>query len=143
MRQKPKNRNQFKYFQKISTRWSDNDVYGHVNNVIYYFWFDTAVNQFLIKNNTLDIKSGEIIGLVVETHCSYFSPISFPEEITVGLSVNNIGNSSVKYEAGIFKESDEIASAQGYFIHVYVNRNKYNPVRIPEKAYNLIKSIEN
>jgi acyl-CoA thioester hydrolase len=142
MRDAPKTRDHFRHFLPISTRWSDNDVYGHVNNVVYYQWFDTVVNEFLIAHGTLDIHEGTAIGLVVETHCNYFSSIAFPEAVTAGLCVAQLGKSSVRYEVGIFRGDDREASAQGHFVHVYVDRITRKPTPIPEKSRALLESIE-
>ncbi|GAB4022337.1 thioesterase family protein [Spirosoma migulaei] len=141
MRTLAKTRSEFYYFQSIMTRWMDNDVYGHVNNVVYYSWFDTVVNQFLIVNQALDIQAGPVIGLVVETQCSYFSSVSFPEAITVGLAVTHIGNSSVRYELAIFKNDQDYAAAQGHFVHVYVDRNTRRPTPLPEPLRNILQTI--
>ena len=141
MRDTAKTRDHFRHFLPISTRWSDNDVYGHVNNVVYYQWFDTVVNEFLIAQGTLDIHEGEAIGLVVETHCNYFSSVAFPERVTAGLCVAQLGTSSVRYEVGIFKGDDHEASAQGHFVHVYVDRITRKPTPIPDKARKVLEPI--
>jgi acyl-CoA thioester hydrolase len=136
-----KQREYFRHFLPITTRWGDNDVYGHVNNVVFYHWFDTVVNQFLILNGTLDIHGGSSIALVVETHCNFFSPVAFPEPITAGLCVVQLGRSSVRYEVGIFRDKEARASAQGHFVHVYVDRVTRQPTPIPEAARALLQSI--
>jgi acyl-CoA thioester hydrolase len=100
----------------------DNDAYGHVNNVVYYSWFDTVVNEYLVRTGVLDIQTSEVIGLVVETHCNYFSPLAFPQTVTSALRVAQLGTSSVRYEIGLFADGAEAASAQGHFVHVYVDR---------------------
>jgi acyl-CoA thioester hydrolase len=141
MRDTAKHREYFRHFLPITTRWGDNDVYGHVNNVVFYQWFDTVVNQFLISNGTLDIHGGSSIALVVETHCNFFSPIAFPEPITAGLCVVQLGKSSVRYEVGIFRDDETLASAQGHFVHVYVDRLTRQPTPIPEAARALLQSI--
>jgi len=122
----------FAHFTDISTRWIDNDAYGHINNVVYYEFFDTVVNGYLIAHGALDIANGAVIGLVVETHCNYFKPIAFPDAIRAGLRVAHLGTSSVRYEVGIFRGSDTTASAQGHFVHVYVDRATGKPVPLPE-----------
>jgi acyl-CoA thioester hydrolase len=122
----------FRHFHPIETRWMDNDVYGHVNNVTYYSYFDTAVNHYLIKQGALDLASSEVIGLVVETQCRYFSPVAFPDRIEVGVRVASIGTSSVRYELAIFREGQDSAAAQGHFVHVYVDRASNRPVPLPE-----------
>jgi acyl-CoA thioester hydrolase len=122
----------FAYFSDITTRWIDNDVYGHINNVVYYEFFDTAVNGYLIAQGALDIAHGAIIGLVVETHCNYFKPVAFPDRLRAGLRVAKMGTSSVTYNVGIFRGDDNAASAQGHFVHVYVDRATNKPVPLPE-----------
>lgn len=134
-------RGDFRHFESISTRWMDNDVYGHVNNVIYYSWFDTVVNQFLVTHGMLDIEGSPVIGLVVETQCNYFSPVTFPDRISAGVSVAKLGNSSVRYEVGIFREDENLASAQGHFVHVYVGRATRKPTAIPDGMRTLLSSI--
>ena len=114
----------------MNTRWNDNDIYGHLNNVIYYELFDTAVNKWLINNNLIDIKNGNNIGLIVQSGCNYFSSFEYPEDIDAGIRVTKIGNSSVRYEVGLFKPSDDLASADGFFIHVYVNRSSNKPITL-------------
>ena len=114
----------------MNTRWNDNDIYGHLNNVIYYELFDTAVNKWLIKNNLIDIKKGNNIGLIVQSGCNYFSSFEYPEDIDAGIRVTKIGNSSVRYEVGLFKSNDDLASADGFFIHVYVNRVNNKPITL-------------
>lgn len=142
MRPQAKSRSDFKYFHAITTRWMDNDAYGHVNNVVYYSWFDTVVNQFLIVNNVLDIERSPVIGLVIETQCNYFASVAFPERVTAGLRVTKLGNSSVRYEVGIFREGEESASAQGHFVHVYVDRDSRKPSAIPDDMRSLLQTIE-
>ncbi|GAB3507996.1 thioesterase family protein [Spirosoma knui] len=141
MRATAKQRSDFQYFQTITTRWMDNDAYGHVNNVVYYSWFDTVVNQFLIANNALDIRASEIIGLVVETQCTYFSSIAFPDEVTAGLSISKLGRSSVRYEVGIFRNEANLASAQGHFVHVYVDRQTQRPVPLPDTLRTVLQTL--
>jgi len=141
MRPKANERGDYKHFQDISTRWMDNDVYGHVNNVVYYSWFDTLVNQFLIVNCALDIDSSEVIGLVIETQCNYFSSVAFPDRISAGLRVTQLGNSSVRYEVGIFREGEDTAAAQGHFVHVYVNKATRKPSSIPDTMRSLLQTI--
>lgn len=142
MRAEAKKRCEFKHFHTITTRWMDNDAYGHVNNVVYYSWFDTVVNQFLIANGVLDVERSPVIGLVIETQCNYFASVAFPEPITAGLRVTKLGNSSVRYEVGIFKENEDTASAQGHFVHVYVDRESRKPSAIPEAMRALLKTVE-
>ena len=109
----------------------DNDVYGHVNNVVYYSYFDTVVNQYLIEEGALEIERSQVIGLVVETRCQYFAPVTFPDVVTAGLRVAKLGNSSVRYEIGLFRNDEDSASAQGHFIHVYVDRTARRPAALP------------
>jgi acyl-CoA thioester hydrolase len=142
MRESAKAREYFRHFLPITTRWADNDVYGHVNNVVFYQWFDTVVNQFLISRGTLDIHGGDAIALVVETHCNYFAAVAFPEPITAGLCVVQLGQSSVRYEVGIFRGDESVASAQGHFVHVYVDRATRQPTPIPDAARALLQSIQ-
>ena len=121
----------YPHFLEITTRWMDNDVYRHVNNVVYYSYFDTVVNQYLIEKGALDIEKSEIVGLVIETQCRYFSPIAFPSKVHAGLRVAHLGNSSVRYEVGLFRDADPAAAAQGHFVHVYVDRESSRPVALP------------
>lgn len=131
-RVKPDQRSAYGHFREIATRWMDNDVYRHINNVVYYSFFDTAVCQYLIEANVLDIERSPVIGLVAETRCQYFSSIAFPQRVAAGLRVGRLGTSSVRYEIGLFKDADPIASAQGHFIHVYVDRTTQRPVPLPD-----------
>ncbi|PMS37885.1 acyl-CoA thioester hydrolase [Trinickia symbiotica] len=125
-------RSAYRHFLPITTRWMDNDVYGHVNNVVYYSYFDTVVNEYLIRTGVLDVEQGATIGLVVETQCNYFAPLVFPERIEAGLRVARLGTSSVRYEIGLFKEGADEAAAQGHFVHVYVDRATRRPAALPE-----------
>jgi acyl-CoA thioester hydrolase len=131
-RPSPQLRSAYRYLRAIPTRWMDNDVYGHVNNVTYYSYFDTLVNGYLIEHGALDIANSAVIGLVVETQCNYFRPIAFPDTVTGALRVAHRGTSSVRYEIGLFREDDDLASAQGHFVHVYVDRASGKPVALPE-----------
>lgn len=132
-RQPPHTRADYRHFRQISTRWMDNDVYQHVNNVVYYSFFDTAVGHYLIETGALNIGSSPVIGLVAETQCRYFSPLSFPDTVHAGLRVARLGTSSVRYEIGLFRGADDTASAQGHFIHVYVDRTTNRPVPLPDR----------
>lgn len=125
-------RESYRHFLAIPTRWMDNDVYGHVNNVNYYSYFDTVVNEYLMRNGVLDFAQGEVIGLVVETQCNYFQSIAFPDVIDAGLRVTKLGSSSVRYEIGLFREGEMEAAAQGHFVHVYVDRETRRPVSLPD-----------
>ena len=120
-------RRQFPHFETLPTRWNDNDPYGHVNNAIYYFLFDTVVNNYLIQNKLLEIGRSDVIGLVVETKCQYFSSLTYPDPIDVGLAVSHIGTSSVTYELGLFAPNNDSAAAAGHFTHVYVNEKGRQP----------------
>jgi len=128
----PQPRSAYPFHRAIPTRWMDNDVYGHVNNVTYYSYFDTLVNGYLIEQGALDIAHSAVIGLVVETQCHYFKPVSFPDTITGALRVSHRGTSSVRYEIGLFREDDDLAAAQGHFVHVYVDRASGRPAALPE-----------
>ena len=128
----PRGRDAYRWFMTVATRWADNDAYGHVNNTVYYEWFDTAVNRLLVVNGMLDIHGGQTIGLVVETGCRYFAPTAFPDEIQAGVRVAHVGTSSVRYEIGLFKNNEEEAAAVGYFVHVYVDRATRRPCPLPE-----------
>ena len=127
-------RSQYRYFRPITTRWMDNDAYGHVNNVVYYSYFDTAVNAHLIEAGLLDVSASPVIGLVVETQCLFKASISFPSLVTAGLRVAHLGRSSVRYEIGLFQGDSEEAAAQGHFVHVYVDRATQTPVAIPDEV---------
>jgi acyl-CoA thioester hydrolase len=122
----------YRHFLAITTRWMDNDVYGHVNNVVYYSYFDTVVNRYLIETGALDFTASPVIGLVVETGCRYAKPLAFPEAVTAGLRVARIGTSSVRYEIGLFRADDDDAAAEGHFIHVYVDRATRRPTSLPD-----------
>ena len=134
-------RSDYNFFYPINTRWSDNDVYGHVNNVIYYSYFDTAANRYLIEEGGLDISDGEIVGFVVSSGCEYHAPITYPEPIEAGLRVEKLGNSSVRYGIGIFKQGAEEAVAHGHFVHVFVNRKANKSVSIPENLREALERI--
>lgn len=126
-RPSPSARADYRAFRTLTTRWMDNDPYGHMNNVVHYSLFDTAVNGWLIENGVLDIHAGEEIGLVVETGCRYFSELAFPDKVTAGLRVARLGSSSVRYEIGLFRNEDDTAAAEGFFTHVYVDRATRRP----------------
>jgi acyl-CoA thioester hydrolase len=133
-------RSAYRAFRSVATRWMDNDAYGHVNNVVYYSWFDTAVNAYLIERGVLDIHQGETIGLVIETQCNYFAPLAFPETVEVGIRVAKLGSSSVRYEVGIFGAS-ELTAAKGHFVHVYVDKNTRRPVALPAPLKSVLESL--
>lgn len=138
----PPARSAFARFVPLATRWSDNDAYGHLNNVVYLSFFDSAVNALLINGGALDIERGEVIGLVVETHCNYFSSLAFPQPVEAGLVVTRIGASSLHYEIGIFAAGAPEAAACGHFVHVYVDRRTRRPVRLPDRLLALAKELQ-
>jgi acyl-CoA thioester hydrolase len=131
----------YRHFMSIESRWMDNDVYGHINNVVYYAFFDTVVNRYLIKAGALDIHQGAVIGLVVETGCQYFAPLSFPDTIEAGLRVVRIGRSSVRYEVGLFRAGEAAPAAQGHFVHVYVDRGNRRPVELPAPLRDALAAV--
>ena len=139
IRPQPEARSAYRHFTSLSTRWMDNDAYGHVNNVVYYSLFDTAVNRYLIEAGALDIHAGAVIGLVVETHCNYFAPIAFPQMVEAGLRVAQVGSSSVRYEIGLFAAGEPLCAARGHFVHVYVDRETRRPAALPAV---LIQALE-
>ena len=132
----------FPAIRSITTRWMDNDVYGHVNNVVYYSFFDTAVNAHLIEQGVLDPATSPVIGLVVETGCRYAAPITFPDRVDAGVRVARIGTSSVRYEIGLFRNDEPDAAAFGHFTHVYVNRETRRPVPIPEAVRKVLEALQ-
>lgn len=134
-------RSDFPHFLAIPTRWMDNDVYGHVNNVQYYSYFDTAVNQFLIARGVLDIHNGDVVGFVVDSGCSYFSPIAFPDVVHAGIRVSKLGNSSVRYEIALYRNDDPLPAAAGHFVHVYVERTSNRSVQIPAAVRHVLETI--
>jgi len=134
-------RSRYPHFMTLQTRWSDNDIYGHVNNVTYYSYFDTVVNCFLIDEGGLDIHSADAIGVVVETMCNFKKSLAYPESIDAGLRVTKLGNSSIRFEIGIFRQGDDEASAAGHFVHVFVDRESNTPVPIPGKIRAALERI--
>lgn len=128
--------------QSIPTRWMDNDAYGHVNNVVYYSYFDTVVNTYLIGRGALDVQAGAVIGLVVETACQYFAPLTYPETVTAGLRVAHVGRSSVRYEIALFAEGSQVAAAQGHFVHVYVDRTTQRPAELPPALRRALEPLQ-
>ena len=137
----PEPRSGYKVFQTIGTRWMDNDAYGHVNNVVYYSWFDTAVNAYLIEHGVLDIHHGQTIGLVIETQCNYFAPLAFPQTVQAGIRVARLGNSSVRYEVGLFAMNEPLTAAKGHFIHVYVDRQTRRPTPLPASFKHVLEKL--
>jgi acyl-CoA thioester hydrolase len=138
----PEPRSAYKAFRTISTRWMDNDAYGHVNNVVYYSWFDTVVNAHLIEQGALDVRHGTTIGLVIETQCNYFSPVEFPQMVEAGLRVARIGRSSVRYEVGLFVQGEPMTAAKGHFVHVYVDREQRRPTDLPPKLKTVLEALQ-
>jgi acyl-CoA thioester hydrolase len=137
----PAPRSAYKVFRTISTRWMDNDAYGHVNNVVYYSWFDTAVNAYLIEQGVLDIHHGDTIGLVIETQCNYFSPLAFPQTVEAGIRVTRLGASSVRYEVGLFAQGEPLTAARGHFIHVYVDKQTRRPAPLPLNLKTVLETL--
>ena len=140
-RAEPHQRSDYPHLQPITTRWMDNDAYGHVNNVVYFSYFDTVVNTYLIGRGALDIQKSAVIGLVVETSCQYLAPLTYPEEVTAGLRVAHVGRSSVRYEIALFGQGSQHAAAQGHFVHVYVDRESRRPVDLPPALRRALESI--
>ncbi len=138
----PQLRTDYAHLSTITTRWMDNDIYGHVNNVTYYSYFDTAVNRYLIEAGVLDIHGGAVIGLVIETHCNYFAPLAFPKNVEAAIRVAHIGRSSVRYEIGLFEEGREQAAACGHFVHVYVDRDSRRPTALPEAFVQALQRLQ-
>ncbi len=141
-RPRPERRDTYRAFRPITTRWMDNDQYGHVNNVVYYSWFDTAVNAHLIEQGVLDTAAGATIGLVVETQCHYFAPLSFPQTIEAGIRVAHMGSSSVRYEVGLFAAGAPETAARGHFVHVYVDRVTQRPVPLPAPLRQVLEALQ-
>jgi acyl-CoA thioester hydrolase len=134
-------RSAYRAFRSISTRWMDNDAYGHINNVVYYSFFDTAVNGYLIDAGALQIETGPVIGLVIETRCNYFAPLSFPQPVQAGLRVAHIGRSSVRYEVGLFGGDETLSAAAGHFVHVYVDRQTRRPAALPKSLLSALAPL--
>jgi acyl-CoA thioester hydrolase len=134
-------RSEYPHFLTLPTRWMDNDIYGHINNALYYAFFDTAINDYLIAAGGLDITAGAVVAFAAESHCQYLRPLAFPEVIDVGLRVGKLGNSSVRYELAIFKQGENIAAARGCFVHVFVDRQTRRPVPIPPGIRNALERL--
>ncbi|WP_374676461.1 acyl-CoA thioesterase [Ideonella sp.] len=130
-RPQPQPRDAYRVFRTLTTRWMDNDVYGHVNNVVYYSFFDTAVNGHLIDAGALQVDTSAVIGLVIETQCNYFAPLSYPQPVDAGIRVAQVGRSSVRYEVGLFAAGEPLTAAAGHFVHVYVDRASRRPTALP------------
>jgi acyl-CoA thioester hydrolase len=137
----PGRRSDYVIFHPITTRWHDNDAYGHVNNVIYYAWFDTAVNAWAIREGLLDVMESPVVAIVAETGCRYYRSIAFPERVSVGMRVSRIGRSSVTYALGVFREEEDEAAAEGHFVHVYVARATMRPVPLPERVRSALAAL--
>ena len=137
----PATRAEFKVWRKVTTRWADNDAYGHVNNTVHYEWFDSAVNAWMVEQGMLDISNGDPIALVVETRCTYAAPLAFPENVEVGLAVAQLGRSSIRYRIGIFAEGAATAAAEGEFVHVVVDRAGRRPVDLPDDWREKLQAI--
>ena len=131
----------YRYFTDITTRWMDNDIYGHINNVVYYSYFDSVANKYLIEEGGLNIKNSQVVGFVVASNCQYTSPIAYPQAIEAGLRVNRLGNSSVEYGIGIFQQGSAVASAIGTFTHVFVDRSTDKPVAIPDPIRSALEAV--
>jgi acyl-CoA thioester hydrolase len=140
-RPQPTPRSAYRHFQSLPTRWGDNDAYGHVNNVVYYAYFDSAVNRHLIDAGVLDVAASSVVGLVVDTRCSFFSSMAFPDTVHVGLKVLQLGRSSVRYEIGLFRNDAPLASAVGQFVHVYVDRASQQPVPVPDAVRAVLQPL--
>jgi acyl-CoA thioester hydrolase len=140
-RPQPPHRSAYKAFRALSTRWMDNDPYGHMNNVVHYSLFDTAVNGWLIDRGALDFRAGKQVGLVVETGCRYFSELAFPDRVTAGLRVGTLGTSSVRYEIGLFRNDDDLAAAEGFFVHVYVDRLTRRPMPLADPLRDALQGL--
>jgi acyl-CoA thioester hydrolase len=138
----PETRARYRHFMPLQTRWADNDIYGHVNNVTYYAYFDTVINCYLIEKGGLDIADGTVVGFAVETMCRYVKPIAYPDALEAGLRVGHLGRSSVRYEVGIFRKGDKTAAAQGHFVHVFVDRAFGRPVPLPPRIRKALERIK-
>jgi acyl-CoA thioester hydrolase len=135
------NRQAFPYLERISTRWDDNDVYGHVNNVRYFAFFDTVINAWLIREGGLDIEGGDVIGLCAESHCAFTAAIAFPDAVEVGLRAGHVGTSSVRYELAVFKAGEDEPAATGWFVHVFVDRRTRRPVPFPPRLREALERL--
>ncbi|HEX2542559.1 MAG TPA: acyl-CoA thioesterase [Caldimonas sp.] len=141
-RPQPWPRSAYRRFVPVTTRWMDNDAYGHINNVVYYSLFDTAVNGLLIAAGALELQGGESIGLVVETQCNFFEPLAFPQPVEAGVAVARVGASSIRYEVGVFGEASASTAARGHFVHVWVDRASRRPVPLPAPLLALAKELQ-
>ncbi len=134
-------RSSYRLIYSLTTRWGDNDIYGHINNVIYYSYFDSVVNRYLIEEAGLDINTGEVVGYVVSSGCDYHAPISYPEQIEAGIRVDKLGNTSVTYGVAIFKAGESVAAAHGHFVHVFVDKREQKAVPIPAKLRSALEKL--
>ena len=134
-------RGDYRYWQQVSTRWVDNDAYGHINNAVYFSYIDSVVNQFLIEHQLLDIEKSEAIGLVAQSQCQFFQSLSYPGIVDCGLRVTHLGNSSVSYEVGMFAQGEEVAAAVGGFTHVFVDRDQRRPRPLPEPMRSTLSTL--
>ena len=141
MRPQPQTRSAYRVFRPIGTRWMDNDAYGHINNVVYYSFFDTAVNGHLIEAGALQVETSPVIGLVVETHCNFFASLAFPQAVEAGLRVAQVGRSSVRYEIGLFGAGEPLTAAAGHFVHVYVDRQTRRPTALPAPLLDVVEAL--
>jgi acyl-CoA thioester hydrolase len=137
----PRDRTHYRHSTRITLRWADNDAYGHVNNTVYYGWFDTAVNEWLVGSGLLDIVSGNPIGLVAETGCRYFSALAYPGEVEILIAIDRLGSSSVTYRLGVFAPNSESPAAEGHFTHVYVDRHTRRPIPLPDEWRDRLKAL--
>ncbi len=138
---KDERRDHYRHTLAIPTRWMDNDVYQHVNNVVYYSYFDTVVNEYLMRQGVLDYTKGDVVGLVVETQCQYHRPVAFPDVIDACVRVARLGSSSVRYEIGLFRQGEDEPAATGHFVHVYVKRPEQRPTPLPDKLRAALQAI--
>lgn len=137
----PPTRSAFRHFRRLTTRWRDNDAYGHVNNVVFYEWFDTAVNAWLIERGALDLRTSPVVGFVVDTQCTYFAPLMYPDDVEIGLAVSRVGRSSLHYALGAFAVDAPAAAAAARFVHVYVHRDSQRPVAVPAAVLQAIAAL--
>lgn len=141
VRPQAQSRASYLVFRTLGTRWSDNDAYGHVNNVVYYNWFDTAVNAHLVEHGALDIHLGDTIGLVVQSSCNFFSALAFPQTVEIGMRLSRLGSSSVSYNLGVFAAGASMTAASGQFVHVYVDRHSRRPVPLPLAVKRVVEKL--
>ena len=139
----PRSRAAYKHFLPLTTRWADNDAYGHMNNVVYYALFDTVVNEYLVASGLLDIDRSPVVGLVIENGCRFFSSLAFPDRVVAGMRVAHLGNSSVRYEIGLFRADEDTPAAEGHFVHVYVDRATRRSVPIPDATRAALTRLAN